>query len=311
MSRRADTTDRPDVRCPLCGGEQVVRAGRRQLVDGVRQLWRCHDCGKRFSKLERGDKRTPGNVVLMGLTLWCEGYSLEETAFILSRKYGVRRSRGCICKWLADFDPSYRAIRRLNATRRPVVRNHLFHHRGLSYEYQVHLPKLRFARKFGGLQTFLESIPDCVPAGVFEDGMRCSEHPVEVALHHARHQRWNWLTTQAAQALRLARHNRERHAVIERYFLSCDRNTVATEVPVWFYDKRLGATVTGHIDVLMANFGKLWVLDYKPRAAKENPAKVASQLALYAQALVYRAGVNRQDIRCAWFDDRDCFAFAP
>lgn len=94
-------------------------------------------------------------------------------------------------------------------------------------------------------------------------------------------------------------------------FLSCDRNTLATEVPVWFFDKRLGATVTGHIDVLMANFGKLWVLDYKPRAAKENPAKVASQLALYAQALVYRAGVNRQDIRCAWFDDRDCFTFAP
>ena len=194
MSQCADTTDRPDLRCPICGGGDVVRAGRRELVEGERQLWRCHACGKRFSKLERGDKRTPGNVV---------------------------------------------------------------------------------------------------------------------PLHYARHQRWNWLTTQAAQALRLARHNRERHAVIERYFLSCDRNTVATEVPVWFFDKRLGATVTGHIDVLMANFGKLWVLDYKPRAAKENPAKVASQLALYAQALVYRAGVNRQDIRCAWFDDRDCFAFAP
>lgn len=277
--------------CPNCGGHSVVRSGRRKNKAGVRQIWRCGDCWRRFSKLERGDKRTTADVVLRALSLYCEGYSLGETAFIIGHKYGVQRSRSCLCKWLKDFDPPYLQIRRMNQQARCVVRSHLFHHRKLSYEYQVHLPKLAFARRFGGLESFLRSLPDAIPDGVFEQGFRCSEHPNpawpgEGTVRHFRH---NWLSSQALQALRLARHNRERHAVLESYFLSCDRNTVATEVPIWFFDRQQGVTITGHIDLIQVNFGKVWVLDYKPRTAKENPLKVGTQLTLYARALCVSA----------------------
>ncbi len=101
------------------------------------------------------------------------------------------------------------------------------------------------------------------------------------------------------QALRMARHNRERHPVVEGYFLSCDRNTIATEVPIWFYDKAQSQTFAGHIDIVQVNFGKLWVLDFKPNAAKERVEKVTTQLSLYAQGLAYRTGVKLSEIRCA------------
>jgi len=42
-----------------------------------------------------------------------------------------------------------------------------------------------------------------------------------------------------------------------------------------------------------------------------NTGKVATQLSLYARSLVFRTGVNIKDIRCAWFDEQDCYIFAP
>jgi len=200
-----------------------------------------------------------------------------------------------------------------------IKRSHLFTHRDLNYEYQLHLPKLRFAKNFAGLQAFLKRLPDGVPEGVFEEARRCSEGGRERAETVCRsdrrglvsHRMHNWLNAVALQALRLARHNRERHAVVEGYFLSCDRNTITTEVPVWFFDKRLQETVAGHIDLVQVNFGQVWILDYKPNAARENRTKVRTQLSLYARGLAYRTGLKLEEIRCAWFDETDCYDFTP
>lgn len=236
---------------------------------------------------------------------------MDETSFLLEKKYGVSRSRSCLCKWLKDFDPPYRDIRQLNEGHHPVVRSHLFTHRGLNYEYQLHLPKLRFAKAFHGVTSFLKMLPRGVPEEAFESALRCSKiKPPEMAhLPHIKHSTRNWWCHQALQALRMARHNRERHAVVEGYFLSCDRNTLATEVPVWHFAKGLGRTVAGHIDILQANFGKIWVLDFKPHAAKENPGKVSTQLSLYARSFAFRTGMDLRNIRCAWFDEEDCYFF--
>jgi len=217
-----------------------------------------------------------------------------------------------------------------------IKRSHLFTHRDLNYEYQLHLPKLRFAKNFAGLQDFLKRLPDGVPEGIFEEARRCSEGGRERGggrpLRNERaggvserpdvpsrpdqhgsvaHRRHNWVNAVALQALRLARHNRERHAVVEGYFLSCDRNTIATEVPVWFFDKRLQETVAGHIDLVQVNFGQVWILDYKPNASRGNRMKVSTQLSLYARGLAHRTGLNLEEIRCAWFDETDCYDFTP
>ncbi|HMA83261.1 MAG TPA: hypothetical protein VKP59_03435, partial [Candidatus Thermoplasmatota archaeon] len=45
--------------------------------------------------------------------------------------------------------------------------------------------------------------------------------------------------------------------------------TVAVEVPVWYWEKRVGDGVTGHIDLLQIRNDMVYILDYKPKAAKE------------------------------------------
>ena len=88
-----------------------------------------------------------------------------------------------------------------------------------------------------------------------------------------------------------------------------DSSTTAVEVPVWFWDKREDAGISGHIDILQIRGGKVHILDYKPEAEKKK--KAAGQLIFYARELSYRTGLPLDHFRCAWFDEKDYFEFNP
>jgi hypothetical protein len=111
-------------------------------------------------------------------------------------------------------------------------------------------------------------------------------------------------------ALKGCSNNKKRHSIIENFLLSCDRDTVAVEVPVWYWDKKLGG-VCGHIDILQVKNGRVWVMDFKPHASRENVDKVVSQLWLYARALSFRTGLGLDDFKCSWFDWNDEYVFSP
>ena len=63
------------------------------------------------------------------------------------------------------------------------------------------------------------------------------------------------------------------------------------------------------IDILQVRYGKIYILDYKPNAAKEKEAP--SQLYLYALGLSFRTGISMDRIRCAWFDETKYYEFEP
>lgn len=69
--------------------------------------------------------------------------------------------------------------------------------------------------------------------------------------------------------------------------LICDKATVAIELPVWYYDKAMESSITGHIDIVQIRSGKVFLLDYKPNAEQEDPT---SQLYTYCKAFSYRTG---------------------
>lgn len=296
--------------CPFCGAEGTVRAGRRKLAGGVRQVWRCAACFRRFSSDRKTAHRTQPGAILDALCMVCQSYSYEDVLFALRRKHRVRGSKGTISKWIAEFQPPYLEVRSLNEGHRQIVRSHLFTHRGLNYDFKVHLPKLATC-PHEGVRRYLLDLPGFIDHTLFEQPpLSCST--LKLARNDGlRHFSNTALNRMAAQAVSLAETNRRRHPAVEDYFLSCDRNTIATEVPVYFYDKGLGGTVTGHIDILQWNFGRLQVLDFKPNARKEDPEKVITQLTLYARAIAYRTRTALSDIACAYFDERDMFCFAP
>jgi ATP-dependent exoDNAse (exonuclease V) beta subunit len=111
-----------------------------------------------------------------------------------------------------------------------------------------------------GLTRYLKGVPEHIDAALFEEGSRCSELKLSrnPGLYHAKNTPLNRLTEDAR---RLAVTNRDRHAAVEDYFIACDRNTIAVEIPVVCHIPEVGA-IAGHIDILQMYRGGIYILDY-------------------------------------------------
>lgn len=95
--------------------------------------------------------------------------------------------------------------------------------------------------------------------------------------------------------------------------LSNYQNALAIEVPVWCEDYQLPdgsiKTLTGHIDLLTFEKGKIWIWDYKPNfenVGKEN-FKACKQIDLYRDLLCSLVGLNVDQINLGWFNQQHEF----
>lgn len=312
---RADgrTTAPAQPVCPHCGSAAATLAGTRPLKSGeLRQLFLCAGCGRRYSHSNRSGKHTPPEVMLRALERICARVSYSEIIADLQREFGVKVAKATLSRWVRDFPLPWLEIRdAVLKAGEPTVRAHLFTHAQLNYDFQIHLPKLRLAgERFRALSHYLTSLPLFLDHSLFERAVHCSSAHL-AANPGLRHCRNTGLNRLAAAALQLAPNNRQRHSTLERYFLHGDRNTVATEVPVYYFEKAIGDLVAGHIDLLQIWPDKVRILDYKPAAAKENFARVVTQLSLYAHALRQRAHLDDIPIECVFFDEHDAFFFEP
>jgi ATP-dependent exoDNAse (exonuclease V) beta subunit len=70
-------------------------------------------------------------------------------------------------------------------------------------------------------------------------------------------------------------------------------------------------SINGHIDILQIRSNKIYILDFKPNASRENEQKVASQLFWYATGLAFRTRIPLKSFVCAWFDDYNYYEFHP
>lgn len=101
-------------------------------------------------------------------------------------------------------------------------------------------------------------------------------------------------------ALKANNNRKKRHESVQDLMLKTDKATIATEVPVWYYNKDLEDTVTGHIDILQTRNNRVHILDYKPKAEEVEPV---SQLNNYVKALSYRTGIPKHKFKAAWFNE--------
>ena len=69
-----------------------------------------------------------------------------------------------------------------------------------------------------------------------------------------------------------------------------------------------GEYITGHIDLLQVRNGSIYIMDFKPSAAKEKPI---DQLTLYALALSRLTGIRLYHMKCAWFDENNYYELFP
>lgn len=174
-------------------------------------------------------------------------------------------------------------------------------HTGMIFRFSIH----RFKLQRSGLDKLEEYLLSFQDRPEFQDGSRCSSLRAGVDVRVDRVE--DPACEMASFCIDPSVENRKRHDMVERFMLCNDDVTVATEVPIYFWDKKIGS-VTGHIDVLQVKDGKVRILDYKPNASREHPE---GQLLLYARALSYRTKVPLEDMECAWFDGKDFFSFDP
>lgn len=295
------------IKCKFCGFGGVVKKGIRRLKKGNKQIYFCKNCEHKFSLSERKSKFR-NDVVIDAVNYYCLGYSGNEVVDILKRKHEVSVGNSSVYNWCKNYP--YLKIRDEMSKRygRNLVFSKIFKHDNLVYNFRFHKGKLLRFGKFDGLKRFIFNLEKGVDSEKF-DSARCSQlkNNIDVNVTHNEN---NFLNLFVGDALKSCNSNKKRHSIVEKFMLCCDRDSVAVEVPVWYWEKGFGG-ISGHIDILQVKNGKVYVLDFKPNANKENFDAVVSQLFHYARALSFRTGVSLDNFRCGWFDWKDYFEFNP
>jgi len=298
------------MRCKYCSGEKVVKKGLRRLKSSRKQMYFCKDCSKRFSE-GLSKKKYNAKLILNAVCAYNQGYNYEEVCDLICRKYRVSVGKSSISRWCEEYKLGYlnirdKIIRRYGFN---LVVGRMFKHSGLIYNFKYHKGKLKEFCRFSGVRDFVFDVSKGVDDKLFNGkSRRCSKLREDVGVNVKVYNNTR-LNQVLGRALKIVKSNKQRHGVVEDFMLSCDRDTIAVEVPVWYWDKKSDTGVCGHIDILQVKNGKVWVLDYKPNAEAENVDKVVSQLYNYALGLSFRSKLSLDDVRCGWFDENKMFVF--
>ena len=331
-------------KCPYCFSRDYIKRGLRQKKLEQVQLYLCKDCGKTFTRYLSKGKHYPLAAVFEAISLYNLGYSLEKACQILNQKNGTDINPSSLSVWLtefADYLPYLRmrdyALKRY-APAEMTVGATLAHQQ--LFRYRFHRAKCDLIisddfkhRRFGPLKEFLEMVPGECPHQYFLKGLRASEAPMTFSKKQMIvRAKQNYATKICKFVLQSVEERKKRHDALQRFMFYNDSVTVATEVPVYLgkddlehlqtqlgfemYSKKFEAfasgqlprLITGHIDLLQIRNGQIHLLDYKPKAEKENPIE---QLTLYALALSRLTGLRLFEFKCAWFDETDYFEFYP
>ena len=300
--------------CPYCQSTQVVKRGLRKLRFETVQTYQCKQCGRRFQEKKLPGKSYAPQVIYDALLLYHQGHSLDETRRRVNRRFKVKVGLSTIHSWMKEYlflCPIHSQREEFVDRAEDVVFRKRFDHENLDYEFKYHRLKLekKMRNRFISLYQYLKRFEQGCPDAFFEVGKRCSHPLFETNAASIAKKSRNLSCEMADFAVKAARNNFQRHDLVEDFMLVNDTATVAVEVPVWYWEKGVDSGVTGHIDVLQVRNDAVYILDYKPDAAKDK--KAAGQLYHYAVALSFRAGVAFDRIRCAWFDKKDYIEFAP
>jgi len=256
-------------------------------------------------------------VIISALNYYNLGSTLEESAKLTNKRFKVKISKSSVSQWLKEFSSicTYCKLREKVSKNygKEILVSKTFTHSGLAYNFKYHRPKLEMlcsSCRFQPLQKYIENFskkgcPD------FFNGIenRCSQTKVKVKIKTEC--RYNNACKLADLALKSCSSNSQRHLTVENFMLANDSSTISIEVPVWFWEKNLNIGISGHIDILQIRQGKIFILDFKPEAARENELKVSSQLYLYAMGLSFRTSIPLANFICAWFDEKIYYEFSP
>ncbi len=323
--------------CIYCGAK-IIKRGKRKKKYEIIQLYYCKNCEKSFTSQITKHKTYPLRVISDSLTLHNRLNSLEEISDIIRERYGIAVAPRTISGWVKEYEKYIPFLRMREFALKKYSQKDLIEEAKLIhqqiYEFKYHRAKLDMLLeeefrhyRFKPLQEFLElAVAEC-PHQLFQNPVkRSSEFKKIFNLDQVKITPKNNAAVKIANfVMQAVSNNKLRHQVLQDFMLSNDTVSVAVEVPVLISSDDMrhikhelnfdipitledGEYITGHIDLVQVRNGSIYVMDFKPSAAKEKPVE---QLTLYALALSRLTGLRLYHFRCAWFDDKNYYEFFP
>jgi transposase-like protein len=325
-----------EITCPKCGSAKIIKKGVRKGKLKKVQIYFCKRCKKTFSLAPIKKTKYPARIILNSISFYNLGYTQKQTSKLIGKKHRIKVPQRTINYWINKFKPvcKYHKIRnKINKVYPPeelILKTRLNHSQ--IYNYQLHKGKLNIQknflgkRKYNSIKNYLYGITKKkYPHVLFqkeENIERASK--IDLDLLEIRERKTINLANKSTKlGLNLAKNNRERHEMIQKFMLVNDLCTIATEIPVYLkkedlmYYRKNGfletlepekAPITGHIDILQVRKDMIHILDYKPNASKSQPIE---QLTTYALGLASRTKLSVKDFKCAWFDEKNYYEFYP
>jgi len=324
-----------EIRCPECKSQEVICKGIRELKQERVQRYQCQSCGVNFTNRKIANTTYSAKVILESVNNYNLGLTLEESSKDINKRFHIKTYPRLISSWLNKYKQivPYKRFRQQAGEKQEIVEK-LFAHKQ-PYLFKYHKQKVnRFLNNyFRDIKDYLIRMKENCPDELFlEDNLRASKanESGEINLRHLGiEEKRNFACNVAEFSVKAIETNYERHEFVEDFLLINDTATFAVEIPIWLESKEIpeeirdlikfdnsnklgnNKTLTGHIDILQARFGILYILDYKPSACKEKKEKVVTQLFCYALALSIRTGVWLRNFKCAWFDSDNYYEFSP
>ena len=299
------------MECPHCRGSgRIVKIGLRRTKKGSVQKYRCMECGRSFSDSMNPHSSYPMKIILHTLELYNMGYPASSVKRMIGKNYHRSPPINTIYSWIGRYEDDLTFIKlrkKMDLDPERILYRKNFIHRQV-HPFAYHDPKLNIHSKtFPGIKRYVNWIDRSLPDKIFLEGPRMSNYSIDAAYDIKPIK--NNLPRLTELALERSS-DPSPHNSVESFFLINDSSTVATEVPVFLNPDEFDGSeipITGHIDILQARFGRIYVLDYKPNLNR--PEEYSSQLYLYREAVHRRMNIPVEKISAIAFNEHEAVEY--
>lgn len=96
-------TQQEEIRCEKCGTLNIVKNGNRKTESGMRQRYKCQDCGHRFTWDIIKHRKVSGKMVALTMDLYFKGLSYRKIANTIYQFYDMKVHHETVRRWITTF----------------------------------------------------------------------------------------------------------------------------------------------------------------------------------------------------------------
>jgi transposase-like protein len=132
------------LNCKYCDRDNIIKHGTRKTKNGPVQIYLCRDCNRVFSTNPIPYMNTRSLLILRGISLYNQGYSLGESSKVLEKAFGEKIPRNTLHYWTKNYNDifTYLNIRKKREKKFPL------------------LPKIYSNKTYSLHRNKVDSIPD-------------------------------------------------------------------------------------------------------------------------------------------------------